>query len=86
MTKRVLEEATDIITALQKKYEANGKPGLAKTLNFYLKELKFDPKNVIESLDEEIAIIKRETEKIHQIDVSKIQSLMECISFSEEQH
>jgi hypothetical protein len=38
VAKRVLEEAADIITALQKKYEAEGKPGLTKTLNLYLKE------------------------------------------------
>ena len=52
--KRELDEAANILTALQKKHEAEGKPGLTKTLEFYLKELKFDHKKVMDSLDEEV--------------------------------
>jgi hypothetical protein len=71
-----LEEASNIIISLQKKFEAEGKPGLSKTVDFYLKELKFDPKNVMEGLDEEITAIKMETEQLNQMHVNKIKDLM----------
>ena len=54
MAKRELDEASNTLTVLQKKLEAEGKPGLTKTLEFYLKELKFAAKRVIYDLEEEV--------------------------------
>ena len=70
--KRELDDAANILTNLQKKYEAEGKPGLAKTLNFYLNELIFDPQKVINSLDEEVELMKKVMDEEHKLNVEKI--------------
>ena len=53
VAKRELDEAINTLTALQKKLEAEGKPGLTKNFEFCLKELKFAAKRVIYDLEEE---------------------------------
>ena len=85
VAKRELNEAGNILTELQKKKVAEGKPGLVKKLDYYLKELAFDPKNIIEGLDEEISVIKRETEEKERVNLEEIHSLMERINLSKEE-
>ena len=85
VVKNKLKEVEDILTGLDKKHKTEGKPGLTKTIDFYIKELKFDPKTVMEGLDEEIKAVKTKTDEVNLMHVSKIKSLMERISQSKEE-
>ena len=43
VAKREMDETAKFLGALQRKYEKEGRPGLKMTLEFYIKELNFDP-------------------------------------------
>ena len=62
---RELAGAVNILRDFQNKHGAGGKTVFAKTLQFYLDELKFDPKIIMAALEQEIQVIKNELEKVN---------------------
>lgn len=59
-------------------------PGLTFTLDFLKKELKFDPKNLMAALDQDIEVFQAKVKEINKNHVNKILSLMEEITQQEE--
>jgi hypothetical protein len=86
VVQRELGEITKIIKDFSEKNSKEGKSVFTKTISFYLDEFKLDSSKVLSGLDDEIQELKREGEKMHQLNLDKIESLMERISLSEEKY
>ena len=50
-----------------------------KTPEFYFEALKFNSGKIMDALDEEIEVMKRELEKMQQLRLEKIKSVQECV-------
>ena len=50
-----------------------------RKLQFYLDAIKFEAEKVIDGIDEEIANMKREIDKITELRLARIKSLKECV-------
>ena len=59
---RELANMKSIFKDYNDKNQEDGKPVFTNTLEFYLNELKYNSKKVMDGLDEEITGVKRETE------------------------
>ena len=53
-----------IFSAFQDKHQAEGRPVFTKSIEFYLKALKFESQHILSGLEEEIDLLKRDMEKI----------------------
>ena len=49
-----------------------------RTLEFYLEALKYESKTVMDGLEEEIALLKKEMEKLRQLRLERIKNVSEC--------
>ena len=49
-----------------------------RTLEFYLEALKYESKTVMDGLEEEIVLLKKEMEKLRQLRLERIKSVSEC--------
>jgi hypothetical protein len=58
-------DVENILSAFQDRHQADDKPVFTKTLEFYLKALKFESHSILSGLEEEINIMKREMEKLN---------------------
>ena len=62
---RELADLANIFSAFQAKHQDNGRPVFTRTIEFYLKALKFESNQILGGLEEEINILKRDMEKIN---------------------
>ena len=76
---RELADVEKILKAFQNKHEAGGKPVFTKTPEFYFEALKFDSSKIMDALDGEIEVMKRELDKMQQLRLERIKSVQECV-------
>ena len=50
-----------------------------KTPEFYFEALKFDSGKIMDALDGEIEVMKRELEKMQQLKLERIKSVQDCV-------
>ena len=81
---RELAEVAAKFRAHWDKHQAGGKQVFIKTLEYYIKALKFDPSIVVTGLDEEIKVLNQEIEKKKKAKEKKVWSLIERVNLSEE--
>ncbi len=86
VVKRELAKISKIIRDFEDENSEVGMPVFSKTVGFFLDGLQFDSAKVLGGLDDEIQELKREGEKMHQLNLEKIKSLMERVSLSEEKY
>ena len=63
-----------ILSAFQGQHQADGRPVFTKSLEFYLKALKFESQQILGGLEEEINILKSEMEKLNKARLERIDS------------
>ena len=73
--KKELSDLEEILRTAQDNYEKDGTHIFAKTLDYHLDGLKFDPNRVINGLDEEIALVRREIQVASLFTFEEIKSL-----------
>ena len=78
MASRELADVAKILSAFQGKNQADGRPVFTRTLEFYLKALKFESQSILGGLEEEINILKREMEKIKKARLERIEEAKKC--------
>ena len=78
MAGRELADVAKILTDFNIQHQDGDKPVFGRSLQFFLDEIKFESKIVIDGLDEDIAKLKREIDKTNELRIARIKSLEEC--------
>ena len=85
MTKEKTEMAI-LFKTFVKKHEVNGRTVFIKTLQFYLESLEeFDFGKILEGLEEEIKVTKRQIEETTKMEMIRIKNFQELMG-SPDQH
>jgi hypothetical protein len=71
---RELADVAKILSAFQDQNQADGRLGFSKSLEFYLKALKFESQKILDGLEEEIDTLKSEMEKLNKARLERIDS------------
>ncbi len=73
-----------ILCDFHNKEKAECRRGFAKTLDYYLNELKFNHVKIIEGLNEEINLVEKEMERINTLNLDELAILMDRVWLSNE--